>query len=289
VAFGLAQGLHQVAVEPLARDRPRPHERLEHEELLVVVGRATAPVLHEERAPVGNQAPPLDTHPGDRTDARPGVGAALRVVRGRGEQRVRPVALPAVARGVELVDGEPEAIGVAADLVQREEPHVPVHRGVLDTFGHHRTGRLLEPHDELGRHTVATSDRVGDVVGEARQRRGVLRRAPASFRVDVRPVDGQRREPGLEVREVGDAPQPGDLGSERRAHLLRLGRGGDGREVQVRAGGGVEVVAAGRVDEQRVGVDEEVVAGGPLDRPCRQQLPRFQDLLHPDVQDAGVA
>ena len=148
VALGLAQGFHQVAVEALARDRPRAHERLEHEELLVVVGRARAPVLVEQRAPVGDEAAPVGRHSRECADTRTRVGAPLRVVRGRGQQRARPVALPALARGVELVDGEPEAIRVAADLVEREQARVPVHRGVLDTLGHDRARRLLEPHDE---------------------------------------------------------------------------------------------------------------------------------------------
>ena len=289
VALGLAQGFHQVAVEALARDRPRAHERLEHEELLVVVGRARAPVLVEERAPVGDEAAPVGRHPRECADARTRVGAPLRVVRGRGQQRARPVALPALARGVELVDGEPEAIRVAADLVEREQARVPVHRGVLDTLGHDRARRLLEPHDELGRRAVAVADRVGDVVGQARQRARVVRRALARLRVDVRAVHGERRERGLEMCEVGEAPQPAYLGCERHPHLLGLGLDGDGREVRVRAGGGVEVVSPGRIHEQRVGVDQELVAGGPLDRPPRQRLTRFHDLLHPDVPDAGVA
>ncbi len=47
------------------------------------------------------------------------------------------------------LDGEREAAGVAADLVQRGQAEVAVERGVLDALRHHGPGRLLEARHEL--------------------------------------------------------------------------------------------------------------------------------------------
>ncbi len=66
--------------------------------------------------------------------------------------RVRPVPLPGGHRVVELGDRRREDRWVAADLVERGEPGVPVERAVLDPLGHHHPGGLLEPQrGRLGR------------------------------------------------------------------------------------------------------------------------------------------
>ena len=61
------------------------------------------------------------------------------------EHGVRP-ALGALA--ICLVNGRahPKALGLAADLVQRDEAVVAIERGVLEAFGHHRAAVLLQPH-----------------------------------------------------------------------------------------------------------------------------------------------
>ena len=67
----------------------------------------------------------------------------------RGEQVVREPLRALEVRPVELVDGEREPTGIAADLVERDQSEVAVERRVLDALGHHRPGRLLEARDEL--------------------------------------------------------------------------------------------------------------------------------------------
>ena len=52
-------------------------------------------------------------------------------------------------RRVEGVDRQAEAVGVAADLVERQQPQVAVERGVLDALRVDRRRRLLEAGDEL--------------------------------------------------------------------------------------------------------------------------------------------
>jgi hypothetical protein len=68
---------------------------------------------------------------------------------GLGDQQVAreaPGALQ-VAR-VEVLHREAEPRGIAADVVQRQQPRVAVEGGVLDALGHDRRRRLLEAGDE---------------------------------------------------------------------------------------------------------------------------------------------
>ena len=68
--------------------------------------------------------------------------------RSREQRRGEPPARS--ARGVvEAVDAQAEAPGVAAHLVQGEQPDVAVERRVLDPLRHHGARRLLEARDEL--------------------------------------------------------------------------------------------------------------------------------------------
>ncbi len=55
-----------------------------------------------------------------------------------------------LAARVELFERHAEPAGVAADLVERDQPVEVIEDRVLDPLGHHRAGVLLEPHDHLG-------------------------------------------------------------------------------------------------------------------------------------------
>src|SRR5581483_12028705 len=79
---------------------------------------------------------------------RADVAGAFRVMRLRRQQVQREALLALDVPAVEVVDRQPETAGVAADLVQRGEPQVPVERRVLDSLRDDGPGRLLEPRDE---------------------------------------------------------------------------------------------------------------------------------------------
>ena len=65
---------------------------------------------------------------------------------------------------VEVVGREGEAVGVAADLVQRREPEPAVEGGVLDALRHHGAGRLLPARDEL--RLLEAEDHAAEVLGQ---------------------------------------------------------------------------------------------------------------------------
>ncbi len=115
---------------------------------------------------------------------------------------------------------------------------------------------------------------------------------PPRPRLDVRAVDRQRGERVGEAGLVEQRAQAGDLARERRRGLLDLGLQRDlGERPRLARQLGEEVGQlglAGRVDEQRRRVVEELVADGALDRPVAQGLAGVEDLLHPDVLRAGV-
>ena len=114
-----------------------------------------------------------------------------------------------------------EAAGIAADLVQREQPDVAVERGVLDALRHHRAGRLLEAHRRT--RPVAALLQQQDRAQLARRRRRAP--PPRGRRPRRRPRPARRRcgRRGSEAsgarsrsRLVEQPPQPLDLGLERR-------------------------------------------------------------------------
>ena len=81
-------------------------------------------------------------------DAGAHVLAELRVVRRGREHLVRPGLEPARVRLVELLDRSPDARGIAADLVQRQQHVVAIERRVLDALRLQRPCVLLELHRE---------------------------------------------------------------------------------------------------------------------------------------------
>ena len=198
---------------------------------------------------------------------------------------------------MEVLDRDVEARGVAADLVQREQPVPAVEGRVLDAFRVHRRRRLLEAKDER---VVAALLEQQDARELRRQARLLDRLAigvvdAAGERLDVGPVDGERRErrgqvdveprqQGLQTLRIlleGDARLP-QLALAR--DLVEAARVTRDLLVERR-----QRLLAGRVDEERTDLVQELVARRPLDRPVAQLLAGLEDLLRPDVLDARLA
>src|SRR5262249_14024251 len=97
-ALRLAQRLLEVELEASRHDRPGAGERLPDEVLLVRVVHAPG-----QRTPAANPLAPFLVQRGERADARPDVAGALRVVRLRGEERVRVALEPFEGAAMEVV------------------------------------------------------------------------------------------------------------------------------------------------------------------------------------------
>jgi hypothetical protein len=90
-------------------------------------------------------------HIGQRREPGAGILAALGVVGGGGEQAFAGQSLqPLPVVAMEGLDGREGAAGLAADLVQRQQRHPAVERGVLERLRHQRAGQLLQPDGEIG-------------------------------------------------------------------------------------------------------------------------------------------
>ena len=206
---------------------------------------------------------------------------------------------------------DPEAVRVAADLVQRDQPRPAVERGVFHALGHHGAARLLEPAQSSSslpgaqRRPPAAEQKLADGVERACRRagswlqrpRGASRRSRQTSRRRFARAPRTRGTPGtrraarqhraqvsvLEAAELGCARageqpgQPGYLGRERAAR----GRPAWRRRATVReavmAPGESHVVlgqrlAACRVDEEAADRAERVVACGARARPVRWQF-----------------
>ena len=70
-------------------------------------------------------------------------------MRRRGALRVRPEPHPHRVVAMKSLRRHAETSGIAADLIQREQPVINVKDGVLEAFRHERPGHLLEAHDEM--------------------------------------------------------------------------------------------------------------------------------------------
>src|SRR5881275_839357 len=127
--------------------------------------------------------------------------------------------VPLERRAVEVRRRQREAIGVAADLVERGEPEVAIERRVLDALRHHRTRGLLPAHDELVelRRAILEQHDAAKVAGQALRHAPVLLLDPAGLRLDVGAVDVQRRRSLLEAVAWEQATQPLELVAKRRA------------------------------------------------------------------------
>ena len=267
--LGLAQRLLDVRLQALGLDRPGADERLQDQVGAVLVGRVCL-----ADPPLGQRRPLLG-HRAERADPRAHVARALRVVGLGHEQPAREALGPRRVGGVEGVDREPEARRVAADLVEREQPQVAIEGGVLDPLRGDRRRGLLKARDELVVAALAQRQHVGEAtVGGDLDRAHVVLLHPPRPRLHVGAVDGQRRQ------RLGDA-----VDVEQLAQPLHLAREGGRRLLELRARRHLVERLAGvrqprerrlprRVDEQRGGVVEELVADGALDGPVAQRLCR---------------
>ncbi len=66
-----------------------------------------------------------------------------------GVHRMRPAPVATTIEIMKLIHRYAELIGVAADVVQREQAIVHVQRRILESLGHQRPGELLESHREV--------------------------------------------------------------------------------------------------------------------------------------------
>ena len=212
--------------------------------------------------PLADLAAPALGHLRQHGQPGPDVLLALGVVGGQGGHGGRPVGRQPLRLRVEGGRRVTAPVGVAADLVKREQPGPPVEGGVLDALGQHRAGGLLEPHDELARPAgrplagrCSPSTARPRSAASPRSLRGSRLRADSTAspmaasaaaagelaRVHVGAVDRERGEhldqhgPGLVLGDAGAdaAEQPGQprhLGRQRPGGDLALGRLGDVRE-----------------------------------------------------------
>ncbi len=134
VALGLAQGLLDVAVQALARDRPDRDERLKEQVALVRVRSARVDELLGHLVPPAHVLGPRVGHRAQRAGASAGVAGALRVVRLRDQQAARETPRAHLVGLVELLHRHAPAAWVAADVVQRDQAQVAIEGGVLDAL-----------------------------------------------------------------------------------------------------------------------------------------------------------
>ena len=226
--FASRSAFSRYAVEPRRLERPGADERLVDEQLLRPVGASPVAERRVQLVPAADAlAPTRSAIPASapiraRTSALRFESCVEPASSARGKRAARS----AFARW-NSVDGDPEAARVGADLVQREQPHVAVEGRVLDALRHHRAGRLLEARDELVVAALLEEEHAPQLLGQAGERGAVGVLDAAGPRLDVRAVDRQRRERGLEVGHVEQAAEPLDLGLERRRRLLELRLGRD--------------------------------------------------------------
>ena len=307
VALGLAQRLLDVVLDPLGRDRPRPDQGLEDEVALHVVGGAgVGAQVVGELEPAADVLAPLVRHRGQRADPGADIGRALGVVGHRGQQVQREALGALGVAGVEALDVDAEARRVAAHVVEREQPDVAVERGVLDALGHDRRRGLLEAGDEA-RWRFALEQ-------QARRDRGVhaggldrcaVRVADAAATgIDVRPVHGERRQ-ACSTAFFGAPPPYLSGASPKFSRSSRSTSCANGPRTcssfaSCATSPNERAVArhllpqrrqrrlAGRIDEQRAHVVEELVADRAAHRPVAQPLAGVEDLLDPDPVDPAI-
>ena len=287
VALRLAERLHEVAVERAPRraaTRPRASASTKSCSSCVGraarrcsrrTGRATSRRRRASRPAIRASAPMRA-----RTSALRFVSCVVAASSVRGQSPCRTL-----ARGVELVDGDartgrgrrrPRSARAGATSRYIAVSSTPLAMTAPVVCWNRTTNS--------GGVALAAAERVGDVVGQR------ARSAHASSC-----SEHSRSRGSTYVRYTGSA-------ASARLEVVRRRRGAAAARTSgwnvVRtcsalasaatraksgavAGDGVERVAPGRIDEQRVGVDEELVAGGPLDRPRRQRLTRLRRSSRP--------
>ena len=170
------------------------------------------------------------------------------------------------------------------NLVQRREPEPAVERRILDPFSDWPGG--LRSGDELGLASASSSrSRGGPPGGASASRSSGSTRPDTARRVGAVGSEAAPGSPGMVVSFAAAARAPaGSSSAPARASPRRPAANGRPSPVTLLVQPR-ERLLAGRVDEERRDVVQELVAGRPLDRPVAQKLARLEDLLHPDVLD----
>ncbi len=239
-------------------------------------GRALSQRVHQLR--------PQTRGLGQHTDASADVLAALGVVGGQGGHGVRPQLCPDGGGAVELRRADPETLRVPADLVERDQPGIPVEVAVLHGLGGHRPAQLLEPGGGF---------RVGQRAGQNLQWRSQFRlsgdrgghRCAEGLRqcrvvAAVYPDGGQQRSNRL--RQPGIAGPGGLFDRPAYAGQLTGEPAGGGVDLQLpqrfrgrrvaetgRLDQGCQGGGTGRVDENTTDLAKSVVPRGAVDRQRR--------------------
>ena len=264
---------------------------------------------------------------GEGEEAHAGVGPALVVVRGGGNERFGVLAGAVPVAGVEGVVVHAERVGLTAHLVEGREAVVAVEGRVLDPLGRHGAGVLLEaahPGALVVLQVLAelAEDGVLDELEDGGLGGGVaLEGAVEGFLHHLaRLVLLVREEGAVAVERRDDFPKRLAQGGERDVAGVIVGLGetvefvGQPRQLAgegllddeglapvgaflegTGVGDGAAVDAVERllavgVEEHAHRVVQKPVAGGAFDRPVfGQGLAGGQDLLHPDAVGTQVA
>ena len=174
VALGFAQRLGDIGAEDARAVRPGPpgsscsssstrpdaEERLHEHVLVVGVGRPRS-----RRLPLSRRPEPAPRGPATRR-ARAGGRVHPRHAWCHASPTSVSACGQACARsllGVEFRQRDAEPAGLAADLVERQEPDIAIEQRILEALGHDRAGQLLEPRRK--RSTSAGEARPGRPVG----------------------------------------------------------------------------------------------------------------------------
>ena len=300
------------AITGIEIDRPGADDGLQQHGNVAGGGRVVGAKRLAGLDPARLQASPLVGHAAQHREAGAHVLAALVIMRGRRQHRVRMAGGARHNAGMEGRGVEGKGFHVEADIVAREQPAVAIEGRVLDGLGGDGRAQLLKARNGqlAGGRAEQAQDRVdspavGGKAGSARavgcllQHLAVDRREGAVDAVGAidremrqelgehapqgRPSDLARRQGGRTGFELGGEASRHDLAPRR----LFLGRE-VGRAPAQRRPGGCQRRFAGRIVLKRAHVVHEIVAGGAVARPiARQGLAAQQDLF--DHQPGALA
>ena len=147
MGLSLTKRLPHILLQAIGLDRPCAEHRLIDQNLLISIGSRFARI---QAAPAAQASRPFLWDVGKHVDSSAHVLAAFRVMRGAGVHRVRGASVPLEIAAMEFFDAKVQfrAIGVGADLVDRDQRVVGVERRVFQSLRHHWSGELLPPHSE---------------------------------------------------------------------------------------------------------------------------------------------
>ena len=282
VHLRLAKRLLDVLLEPIGAQRPRADDGLQDQVRLVRV----APAL-EPRAARAPPTPPV-APPGTRAARARRRSASRRASSSRAGWRGKRAERSRLARWKSATERENRA-GIAADLVEREEPVPAVEGGVLDALRVH--GGVVcwkRTHERVVAALLEQQDPRPARAG-APPARSPAGRRPRRARRPARRTCGRR-----ERRQRGGRESASSAGSRARSRAASsakvvlasrtLPRGDLGEAARLARDLLVERrqrLLAGRIDEERADVVQELVPGRPLDRPVAAAARRARGSSRP--------